>query len=229
MHSARKVSVGLFLVVVCSAAVLTAQTSGAMLYATGNVTLNGAAVADSSSIFAGDRLVTADSSIVSVNRSGSSVVVSPNSTVQYQKSAVEVIQGTAHVNTINGMSAEVGQVTVTPKDQAAKFDVVRNDNQVTVTSREGMVTIDDGGQKVTLRPGDHTTLALGAASGQASPQAQGGAFIGKTEASSLVASGPFYTIVSSPGDLPWCEDLTTCIRPNVSKIRPCKCPPPPGH
>ena len=227
MHSASKMSVGLFLVVACSAAVLTAQTSGAMLYATGNVTLNGAAVADSSSIFAGDRLVTADSSMVSVNRNGSSVVVSPNSTVQYQKSAVEVIQGTAHVSTINGMSAEVGQVTVTPKDQSAKFDVVRSDNQVTVTSREGTVTIDDGGHKVMLRPGDHTTLALGGVSGQASPQS--GAFIGKTEPSSLVASGPFYTIVSSPSDLPWCQDLTTCIRPNVSQIRPCKCPPPPGH
>ncbi|MGB8885299.1 MAG: hypothetical protein WCC87_01175 [Candidatus Korobacteraceae bacterium] len=229
VHSTGKLSVVLLLVVVCSTAMLTAQTSGAMLYATGNVTLNGAAVSDSSSIFAGDRLVTADSSIVSVNRSGSSVVVSPNSTVQYDKSAVEVLQGTAHVSTINGMSAEVGQVTVAPQDQSAKFDVVRTDNQVTVTSREGTVTVDDGGRKVLLQPGDHTTLALGASSSQSSFPTQGGAFVGKTEPSSLVASGPFYTIVSSPNDLPWCQDLTTCIRPNVSQIRPCKCPPPPGH
>jgi len=228
VHSASKMPVVLLLVVVCSAAMLTAQTSGAMLYATGNVTLNGASVEDASSIFAGDRLVTADSSMVSVNRNGSSVVVSPNSTIQYKKSAVEVIQGAAHVSTVNGMSAEVGDVTVAPKDQSAKFDVVRVNNQLIVTSREGAVTVNDGSHTVMLQPGDHTTLALGSTTSQGSPRTQDGPFIRKTgPASGLVANGPFYTLVTPEDDLPWCSSITPCIRPNVSKIRPCKCPPKP--
>ena len=208
MHSVSKMCFVILLVVVCAAAMLPAQTSGAMLYASGKVTLNGAAVVDSSSIFAGDRLVTSDGSIVSLNRSGSSVVVSPNSTVEYKKSAVEVIAGTAHVNTVNGMSAEVGQVTVAPKDQSAKFDVVRVDNQVMVTSREGAVTINDGSHTIVLPSGGHTTLALGSTVSQSSLAVQGGTFIGRAGlGSGVVASGPFYTLVTPTTDLPWCSNV----------------------
>jgi hypothetical protein len=228
VHNASKISVVFLLVMVCTGAMLSAQTSGALLYATGNVTLNGVSVADASSIFPGDRLVTADSSIVSVNRSGSSVVVSPNSTVQYKKSAVAVIAGAAHVNTVNGMSAEAGDVTVTPKDQSAKFDVVRVDNQLMVSSREGAVTINDGSHTVMLQSGGHTTLALGSAASLGPLPTQDGPFIGRSGVGSrVVASGPFYTVVSSPDDLPWCSNAMQCYRPNVSQIRPCRCPPKP--
>src|ERR1035438_7787482 len=139
VHNASKISVVFLLVMVCTGAMLSAQTSGALLYATGNVTLNGASVEDASSIFAGDRLVTADSSMVSVNRNGSSVVVSPNSTIQYKKAAAEVILGGALGRPVKGMSAEVGGVTVAPKAQSAKFDVVRVNSQLIVPSREGAV------------------------------------------------------------------------------------------
>lgn len=225
MRSANKRWFMLLLAVVCSAGVLHAQTSGAMLYATGDVKLNGTAVADASSVFAGDRIVTANSSIVSVNRSGSSVVVSPNSTVQYNKSELDVIEGAAHVSTINGMSAEVGDVKVAPKDQSAKFDVVRVNNQAVVTSREGTLAIEEGGHTVVLQPGDYATIALGASQG--SPRIQSGPFIKSEAGAGVVANGPFYSLVSTDDDLPWCNNLTPCIRPNVSHIRPCKCPP--GH
>ncbi len=223
MRSTSKVLV--LWMVMCSAAVLTAQTSGALLYATGNVTVNGVAVVDASSIFTGDRLVTADSSIGSVNRNGSSVVVSPNSTIQYGKSGVEVIAGAAHVSTVNGMSAEVSNVKIAPTSQVAKFDVVLANNQLVVTSREGSVTIDDGGHTAILKAGDHTTLALGPTTNQSLLQAQDGPIIGKTEpAAKVVANGPFYTLVETDTTIYPCSVLQ--CQQVQSVVHPCKCPPP---
>ena len=224
MRGSSHISGAVLSLVLFLAATLAAQTSGAMLYATGDVTLNGTAVQDASSVFNGDRLVTANSSMVSVNRSGSSVVVNPNSAIQYKKSAIALLDGTAQVSTVNGMSAEVGNVIVAPKDQSAKFDVARINNQVVVTSRQGTVAVNDGSHTIVLQPGDHTTLALGSTAGQGSSQSEDGPFLHK---SALVANGPFYSLASPADDLPWCPSVLTCIRPNVSQIRPCKCPPRP--
>lgn len=215
MHRARTISFVLLLtLVVFPVAVLTAQTN-AMVYASGDVKLNGASVSGASTIFTGDRLVTSDSSIVSVNRSGSTVVVSPNSAIQYKASSVEVVEGTARVSTANGMSAQAGSVTITPQAQSAKFDVARTDKGLIVTSREGAVTVHDGGHTAVLPSGSSTTLPM-AASKAAAFSSNG----------SLVASGPFYNLVQSDDDIPICTNASLCFRASVSKIRPCRCKPP---
>src|ERR1039458_6109063 len=116
------------LVVFVGLSMLSAQTGGAMLYANGNVKVNGQVTGDSTtSVFPGDRVDVTESSAGSINRSGSSVVVSPNSSIQYDPSSVEVLQGSARVSTNKGMSASAGQILVSPKDSAAKFDVIRAD------------------------------------------------------------------------------------------------------
>src|ERR1039458_5283567 len=75
--------VAVLLIVVCPSTFLMAERPSAMLYAAGAVTLNGAPAAKSMSVFAGDRIDTADASVVSINRNGSSLIVDPNSSVQY--------------------------------------------------------------------------------------------------------------------------------------------------
>ena len=202
------------------AASLAAQSSGALLYATGNVTLNGASVQKASSIFSGDRLVTSSSSMVSVNRSGSSVVVKPNSAIQYKKSAIELIDGNAQISTVNGMYAEVGNITIAPKDGSAKFDVARVNNQVVVTSLQGNVTVNDGGHTTMLQPGNHTTVAVASAVGAGSAQSADGPFIHQ---STIVASGPFYSLMADPSGLPWCPSVGVC-KPGMSSHITCKCP-----
>ena len=126
MRSIRVFS--LFSIVLFSLAVLHAQNNGAMAYAHGDVTLNGQAVSSSTTISTGDRLDTADSSVVTINRTGSSIVVNPNSSIQYGQSSIEIMRGTARLSTLAGMSAQAGQLTITPKDGMAKFDIVRSDD-----------------------------------------------------------------------------------------------------
>jgi hypothetical protein len=209
---------------------LSAQTGGAMLYANGTVKVNGQAAGDSTSVFAGDRVDVTESSAGSINRSGSSVVVSPNSSIQYSPASVQVLQGSARVSTNKGMSASAGQILVSPQDTTAKFDVVRTDNKVVVVSREGALTVNDGGRTIVVPSGSSTEFALAPTGGaalplNAAPKTVPATFI----ADNRLLDHPFYGVVKGidvrPATLPICEDLLTCIRPGVSKIKPCCCPP----
>ena len=219
------------LVVVFGVSMLSAQTGGAMLYANGNVKVNGQPTGDSTSIFSGDRVDVTESSAGSINRSGSSVVVSPNSSIQYGPASVEVIQGSAHVSTSQGMSASAGQILVSPKDTVAKFNVVRTDDKLVVISREGALTVKDGSRTMVVQSGASTELALGPATGQALSGDQGSK---ATSANFLptdrLLDHPFYGVVKGidntpDATLPPCSNVLECIRPNVSQIRPCCCPP----
>jgi hypothetical protein len=199
----------LFSLMLLSAAVLSGQDTGAMLHAHGNVTLNGQAVGSSTSIFAGDRLDTADSSAVTINRSGSSIVVNPNSSVQYDSSSIEVMRGTARLSTLSGMSAQAGGLTITPKDGAAKFDVVRSDSGTAITSREGALTVRNGARIATLEPGTTTVIA-----------AQDG------EATILPAEHirSLDTVLPSDDNSGVCEKISLCLGVgDASEHHPCHC------
>ncbi len=197
--------------VLLSAAALTGQNNGAMLYAHGNVTLNGAALGQSSSIFAGDRLTTADSSVATINRIGSSVVVNPNSSVQYTQSSIEVMSGTARVSTLTGMSAQAGQVTITPKDGTAKFDIVQSSAGTVVTPREGALVVHDGNNTVSLQPGVSKMFAPAVSSQQG--------------AGENLAKDPIHTYETAmqPG-LPICPSVKYCFgHGGASLTQPCTC------
>lgn len=158
-QSLRKL-VAVLLVTVCPSALLMAELPSAMLYATGAVTLNGAPAAKSMSVFSGDRIDTAAESAVSINRSGSSLVVDPNSSVQYQSDGFTVLKGTARARTSKGMSAHAGGLSVIPKDNAALFDVSSDGKTVLVTSREGTLLLTDGIQTAMLKPGYSAKVIL---------------------------------------------------------------------
>jgi hypothetical protein len=145
--------IALLLVVVCPSVLLMAERPSAMLYATGAVTLNGTPAAKSMSVFAGDRIDTADASVVSVTRSGSSLIVDPNSSIQYQSDGFTILKGTARVQTSKGMSAHAGSLSVIPKDNSARFDVSSDGKTILVASREGTLTLTDGTETATLKPG----------------------------------------------------------------------------
>lgn len=207
--------VGLFSVVLVSVAVLSAQNNGAMLYAHGNATLNGQPLSSSTSIFAGDRLDTSDSSVVTINRSGSSVVVNPNSSIQYSQSAIEVMHGTARVSTLAGMSAKAGQLTITPKDGSAKFDVVESKDGTAVTLREGAVVVQDGNNMVNLQPGT-TRMFASASPATVAAQDKGASIL-------PVEKVQTFQTAMQP-DPPICPNVKFCFgHNNVSQITPCVC------
>jgi hypothetical protein len=211
----------LFVVMGCAIAfggMATAQTDSIMFSTSGNVTLNGVAVGGLTSIFTGDKLKTAKSSVAVVTGRGSSVKVNQDSSVEYKRSAVEIIQGSANVRTVNGMAAQVGDVTVVPKDGNADFEIVRASNEVSIRSYAGTLTLTDGSRTAMVAPGSATSFALkpgGVQSTAASAEAS-------THSAGTLVAGPFYSI-GTPTDLPVCATALLCRRPNVSQIRPCVC------
>lgn len=152
--------VAVLLIVVCPSTFLMAEGPSAMLYGTGTVTLNGKPAAKSSSVFAGDRIDTANASVVSINRSGSLMVVDPNSSVEYQSDGLMILNGTTRVRTSKGLTVHAGPLSVFPKANSALFDVSRDDKTILVASREGALTLTDGVETATLAPGYTAKVTL---------------------------------------------------------------------
>ena len=75
-----------------------------------------------------------------------------------------------------------------------------------------------------LSSGSKTTLGVAQASAEASKVAAAN-FMGEQ-----LAQHPFYGVDNAgvappPNTIPVCADVRECIRPNVSQIAPCCCPP----
>jgi len=133
------------MILVFPAAMLMAETGNTVLYASGTVTLNGKEVARSASVASGDKIETAGATATALSQDGSKVTVSPYSAVRYQGDAVNVVRGTAAINTTGGMSAQAAQITVTPKDKGATYEIARLNNNVVITSHTGALMITEAG------------------------------------------------------------------------------------
>jgi hypothetical protein len=168
------------MMVLTPAAMLMAETGNTMLYASGNVMLNGKEVARSASVATGDKIETAGTTATAVSQDGSKVTVSPYSAVKYESSSVSVMKGTAAINTSDGMAAQAAQITITPKDKSATYEIARVDNNVVITSKSGALMIADAGATTELeagasssRPAEPTPAAAPAPAPQAAPSFPG--------------------------------------------------------
>jgi hypothetical protein len=170
----RKI-LALLLVVVVPSAVLMADRPSAMLITAGTVRLNGTVLPQSTSVFSGDVIDTAADSVGSLSRSGSSVVVDPDSSVRYQDDGVSVLKGTARVQTSKGLPAHAGSISVIPVTNNALFDIRIDGKTALIGSRAGALTLTDGVESYTLDPGHTAKVDISQDQGQApKPAAKGG-------------------------------------------------------
>lgn len=122
---------------------MSAETSGAVIYATNTARLNGTQVTKTAAIFPGDKLVVPDNSSVTISLKGTSILVPKNSNVSFAENAVELGAQTAvAVNTTSGMAAEIQDVKISPaNDGTAEYQVARYNGQVFVSAKEGTVLL----------------------------------------------------------------------------------------
>ena len=140
------------------AAMLMAETGNTMLYASGNVMLNGKEVVRSASVATGDKIETAGTTATAVSSDGSKVTVNPYSAVRYESAGVNVVKGTAAVSTTDGLPAQAAQVTVTPKDKAATYEIARLNNNVVITSKTGALMVTDAGKTTEMDAGTTSSV-----------------------------------------------------------------------
>jgi hypothetical protein len=153
------------------AAMLVAETGNTMLYASGNVMLNGKEVSRSASVAAGDKIETAGTAATAVSTDGSKVVVSPYSAIRYQSEGVSVVKGAAAITTSEGMPVQAAQITITPKDKAATYEVARLDNNIVITSHTGALMITDAGKTSEMDAGSSSSRAAATPAPAPAPQA----------------------------------------------------------
>lgn len=146
------------MMLVFPAAMLVAETGNTMLYASGNVMLNGKEVTRSASVAAGDKIETAGAAATTISQDGSKVTVTPYSAIRYAGSSVNVVKGSAAINTNDGLAAQAAQITVTPKDKTATYEIARLDNNVVITSRTGALMVTSAGKTTELADGASSSL-----------------------------------------------------------------------
>ncbi len=136
-----------------------ADSNAAMLYSNGGARVNGADVRHSSSvIFSGDLLQTQSDSAANINAPGSSIIVLPDSVVQFEGSSVRIAHGGIAVSTSRGVATTAGDVKIAPASKSwTQFDVVDVDGTVRIAARTGDVAVSDSKGTVTLAQGQETT------------------------------------------------------------------------
>src|SRR6266568_3680568 len=146
------------LLLVVPASLLGADSGAAMLYAKGAAWINGASVPQSSAVFPGDLVQTQADSVVRINATGSSVMISSDSLVRFEGNAISVEHGAVNVATMKGMRTRAGEVVVAPvSDGWTEFEVRDVNGTVEILARKGDVSISDQESTSTLPQGQQTT------------------------------------------------------------------------
>jgi hypothetical protein len=141
------------LLVIFPVTMLAADPSGVMLYPQGQVLVNGAAVTRSQAGFAGDRYQTAKDSALVLSGFGSSIQVAPMSDVSYLSAGLHLNSGNTMISTTGSMKASVVNLTITPVNPAARYQIQQDATQVIIAAHEGALRVSDGETERILEPG----------------------------------------------------------------------------
>jgi hypothetical protein len=146
------------MIAVTPAALVAADSGGAMLYGRGPVWLNGKPLPRSSAVFPGDLIQTQPESLATLDASGSGVIVLPDSLVKFGENAVSLEHGGVSVATSHRLVASARELTVTPASNAwTEFEVVDASGTVQVVTSKGDVNVNCGKGTVTLSEGEQAT------------------------------------------------------------------------
>jgi hypothetical protein len=157
-------SYGKFLAVLMAvllpASILSAETRGAMLFASKSAVINGKPVSATTAIFAGDKIEVPGNSAATITLAGSSVLVPANATVIFHGDSVSLEPQTAvSVVTTVGLAAEVERLKFEPANKSAKFQIARYNGHIVRAAKEGNIMVAGlAGNHVIVPEGATTTI-----------------------------------------------------------------------
>jgi hypothetical protein len=134
------------LLVVFPVVTLNAAPPAAVMYASGNVLVNGVGAPSSTAIFEGDRLRTGTNSAVDIVLDGALLTLAPESSLRLQGGSVSLETGSISVATTKRLGAQAGAISVFPvADTKTSYRVARLNNAVFVSTTAGTVKVIDNG------------------------------------------------------------------------------------
>ena len=148
---------------------LLAQGAGAMLYTTGQVTVNGHAATSSAAIFPGDRVQVGPNSSASISSQGISAQASSDTVVTWQQQAIDFQSGSLSVSGQGPWQVQIGNMTVSLGPEMSKVEVIQRDDVAMVKLLQGSATLNEAGQTTALKTGftvarPHTVAPVSGAS-----------------------------------------------------------------
>lgn len=150
----RKVYI-LSLAMALSAANAVAASPAAVFHGSGQITVNGAQVDRSTTVFAGDQIQTGEGA-GTISANGSSVLVHKSSQLVFGQQEVDVLAGGATVKTSNAMNGRILGVKVAPMAANSRFTMATDANKIYITALEGSLTVAD---KISVPEGKTVVLA----------------------------------------------------------------------
>ena len=133
-------------IVILPASLMAQDTGRAMLRTDGGAWLNGNLAPNSTAIFPDDVVQTQMTATARIDAEGSSVLVQPDTIVQFTAEELVLDHGSLQLNTSRGMRVRVNCIAIIPaKTEPARYDVIDVNGKVTVVAQQSDVKIRYGG------------------------------------------------------------------------------------
>ena len=140
----RKVVSGV-LILLTPCALFAQDKGAAVIYGTGSVYLNGAALSNSSAVTVGDVIQTRDNGVANINAPGATLVVESNTIVRFQSGGFALDRGSVSVATGKGLSVFARDLKITPvSNDWTEFYVTRASGSIQIIARKNDVTVNCG-------------------------------------------------------------------------------------
>jgi len=189
------------IVLLVLASLATAQTGGAVLMASGTVSVNNIAAAHSAALTAGDKIQTGPDGAASITVPGAVIGVIAASAAIYNNRELQLDSGVVAVSTNNGYSVKAGSLLVSGLTDRTRYEVRRMNCRITVVVAQGEVKLSDG---TVIRSGNTATRReVGCAAPGALPKSAivaigAGAVLSGGMASYLTVNSPYEGQFASP-------------------------------
>lgn len=131
----------------------------AMLSASGTVRVNGAVSPQSSTVIAGDTVMTAKDSAVTLTSKGRTITLPENSSLTYNGKRVRFEYGRMLVSAQPGTEAQLGNLTISPARAGAKMTMQSSGKQLVLVAEAGSLNVTDGMHSLTLLTGQSLTTS----------------------------------------------------------------------
>ncbi len=133
--------------------VMNAMPAQGTLQVQGAVSVNGRAVANTATIFAGDRIETGAGSVATLSSQGVVVQMQSNTTAIFTGRSLDLGCGDATVLTSVGTMVRVADIVTTPAVQnTTKIQVSQRNGTIKVTPQDNWAVVSDGRIRQTLAP-----------------------------------------------------------------------------
>ncbi|MEO8726068.1 MAG: hypothetical protein ABI383_08070 [Acidobacteriaceae bacterium] len=171
----------LVIFVIALSAIGYAAQPGGILYASGNATVNEAAVNRSTVFYPGDRIATGAGSAVIVS-SADNISLPADTSLMLRNGILHLGCGGAFVKTSDRIQAKIGDLLITPDSHNAQYRLNASRGNINVTAVSGSFKVSQGNHYTRLASGKALNLQSDCSAGSAFQPAADALPIAATEA-----------------------------------------------